>query len=57
MKAKQLLAGYSIPSETVKLDSNLSSRGCAYGLRIDSRFEKNALRILDENSIHYSAVK
>ena len=35
MKVKKILSSTFINSEIIKLDSNMSKKGCAYGVRFD----------------------
>ncbi len=56
MKGRRALYEKGIPAETVKLDSELTGRGCTHGIRIDCRNKVAAEVILRENGVFYSDI-
>ena len=51
MKAKEALYSEAILSYVVKLDSDMTKRGCAYGLEIPCNQMKNAKAVFNKKRI------
>ena len=45
-----------IESEIVKLEPNMTKRGCAYGVKINSVNLEHALKVIQNKSIKYSEI-
>ncbi len=51
IKAQKALSNSVIPSRVIKLDSEKSKRGCAYGVTIPCSLLESAKNILDSSRI------
>ena len=56
IKAKRLLSNYYINAEIVKLDTNMTKNGCAYGIKFDCNNLYAAENALKTNNISYSQI-
>lgn len=56
LKAKRALASYYINSEIVKLDSDMTKNGCAYGVEFDCINLYAAENALRTNNVNYSQI-
>ena len=56
LKAKRALASYYINSEIVKLDSDMTKNGCAYGVKFDCINLYAAENALRTNNVNYSQI-
>lgn len=57
LRAERVLKNRGIAAKKVKLDGEYTSRGCSYGIQIDSRNRAVALSVLNEMSLPYSDVR
>lgn len=55
-KIKRLLEKRSIRSKLIKNSGDKSGNGCAFGIRIDSRYLYDVVSILKENGINYTVI-
>lgn len=53
MKAKRILAEYSIPVNTTKLSTSRDKRGCVYGIEFNCSQKSNVDRILSGSGISF----
>ena len=51
LKAKEALSNNAVFSNIIKLDSNMTKRGCAYGLEISCSSLQNAKNIFQKEKI------
>lgn len=56
LKAKRTLANYYINSEIIKLDSDMTKNGCAYGVKFDCMNLYAAENALKSHNINYSQI-
>ena len=54
-KARKILLRNGIESKLTKTDKEMLSRGCAYAVEINASDTYEAIRLLRENSIDFSA--
>ena len=56
MKGQQELNDRAIWSQIVKIDSELTKKGCAYGIQIECRNLNNVRNIFIKSNIPYSEI-
>ena len=56
MKGQQELNSKAIRSQIVKIDSEKTKKGCAYGIQIDCSNQNNVKNILNKTNIPYSEI-
>lgn len=56
IKAQQALSSNYINSEIIKLDSNMTKKGCAYGVKFDCINLQAAERALKSYGVRYSQI-
>lgn len=53
MKARRILAEYSIPANTTKISTSQNKRGCVYGIEFNCTQMTNIRRILGNAGISF----
>lgn len=53
MKARRILAEYSVPVNTTKLSTNRDKKGCVYGIEFNCSQKSNISRILSGSGIPF----
>jgi len=56
MKGQQELNDMAIWSQIVKIDSELTKKGCAYGIQVEYRNLNNVKNIFIKSNIPYSEI-
>lgn len=56
IKAQRALSSNYINSEIIKLDSNMTKKGCSYGVRFDCINLQVAERALKSHGVKYSQI-
>lgn len=56
LKAKKALSKENIFSEVVKLEPNMTQKGCAYGIQFDCFQLNHSLDVLNVNRIKYTEI-
>ena len=56
MKAKRTLNKYNIRSEVIKLDPDMTPKGCAYGIEFDCLSLYSVTDVLNKSRINYSEI-
>ena len=54
IKVKKLLERAGIRSNLIKVDASRSSKGCTYGIKINTAFFYDAVSIMKNHGINYS---
>ena len=54
LRAEKLLSAKGIPAKLIKLQPEMTKKGCSYGLEINRKDVPAAISYLDSSSIPYS---
>lgn len=52
IKAQRALEGYGYAVKIVSIDPRLTRHGCAYGIELDVRFEREIVSVLTRSGIY-----
>lgn len=56
LKAKKILNNAFIECEIIKLEANLTKRGCGYGIKFDCINYYSVEKILNDNKVKYNQI-
>lgn len=56
LKAKKVLNNAFIDCEIIKLEANMTKKGCGYGIKFDCMNYYSVEKVLNENKVNYTQI-
>ncbi len=56
IKAKKALTKANISAEIIKLEPNMTQKGCAYGIKFDCLYLSHSVDVLNQNRVKYTEI-